>query len=74
MVIFEAPDIASLAALLEKNYGEAIERAANDPRITVAAMRLDDLSGAALPQVEELAAALQTFPLQEQGACECSVP
>jgi signal peptide peptidase SppA, 67K type len=39
----------------------AIDKAAHDPRIKLAVLDLDDLAGGGLPQLEEVASALQRF-------------
>jgi protease-4 len=40
---------------------EALEAAATDDRITVAVLKLDDLTSASMPQLEELGAAMKKF-------------
>ncbi len=46
---------------LVRDLTEAIELAASDPRIPMAVLKLDDLQSAGIPQIEEIATALEKF-------------
>jgi protease IV len=46
---------------LVRDLTEAIDLAANDPRVPVAVLKLDDLMSAGMPQIEEIGAALARF-------------
>ncbi|MBI3171528.1 MAG: S49 family peptidase, partial [Hydrocarboniphaga effusa] len=49
------------AQTLLRDLTEALEKGAEDPRIPLAVLKLDSMSGAGLAQLQELAAAVRTF-------------